>query len=290
MKRTLGEKVFQVFNIIFMLFIMSTIILPLLNIISISLSNSQAVISNSVGLFPKGFQLGAYKKIIMDEVFLRAFLNTVGITVIGSFLSILVITMAAYALSKEFYGKKAITYYLIVTMYFAGGLIPTYLLISNYLHMGNSYLPYFLPFLVNVFYIIIVRTQIEAIPPSLMDAAQIDGANEYQTMFLIVLPVLAPTIAAISMFVALNKWNTWFPVLLYTNKKELWTLQYFLRAMVFDKLLAAMSNVTAETDIIISPINFQMAAIVLVALPIVSIYPFVQKYFVKGIISGAVKG
>jgi putative aldouronate transport system permease protein len=134
---------------------------------------------------------------------------------------------------------------------------------------------------------------IQSSPPgSLMDAAQIDGANEYQTIFLIVLPLIAPTIAAISMFVALNKWNTWFPVLLYTSKEELWTLQYFLRVMVFDKLMASMSNPelgTAPEDII-SPVNFQMASIVLVALPIVAIYPFVQKYFVKGIITGAVKG
>jgi putative aldouronate transport system permease protein len=124
-----------------------------------------------------------------------------------------------------------------------------------------------------------------------LDAAQIDGASEYQIIYLIIIPVLTPTIAAISMFLALNKWNMWFPVMLYTNKKELWTLQYFLRVMVFDKFLGTMNNsdnmISGE---VISPINYQMAAIILVAFPIVSIYPFVQKYFVKGILVGSVKG
>lgn len=292
MKRTVPEKVFYVFNILFMLLIMSTVILPILNIISISLSSNEAVASNSVGLFPKGFETGAYVKIITDSVFLKSLLNTVGVTVIGTILSVLVTAMAAYSMSKKFFFKKFFTYYFVVTMYFSGGLIPTYLLVSKYLGLRNSYAAYVLPLLVNVFYMIVLRTQIESLPSSLMDAAQIDGANEYQTVFKIVLPLIVPTIAAISMFVALNKWNMWFPVLLYTSKKELWTLQYFLRAMVFDKLLAAMSDPGIDTSAeeIISPINYQMASIILVALPIVSIYPFVQKYFVKGILTGAVKG
>jgi len=271
---------------------MSTIVLPILNIISISFSSNEAVVSNTVGLLPKGFQTGAYVKILTDNVFLRSLLNTVGVTAVGSVLSVLIITMAAYSMSKKFFGKKFFTYFFVVSMYFAGGLIPTYLLISKYLNMRNTYLAYILPTLVNVFYMIVLRTQIESLPSSLMDAAQIDGASEYHIIFLIVLPLITPTIAAITMFIALNKWNLWYPVLLYTSKQELWTLQYFLRAMVFDKLLAAMSNPELNTasESIISPINFQMASIILVALPIVSIYPFVQKYFVKGILTGAVKG
>lgn len=292
MKRSLSERVFYGFNILVMILIMSTIVLPILNIISISFSSNEAVVSNSVGLLPKGFQTGAYVKILTDNVFLRSLINTVGVTVVGSVLSVLIITMAAYSMSKKFFGKKFFTYFFVVSMYFAGGLIPTYLLISKYLNMRNTYLAYILPMLVNVFYMIVLRTQIESLPSSLMDAAQIDGASEYHIIFLIVLPLITPTIAAITMFIALNKWNLWYPVLLYTSKQELWTLQYFLRAMVFDKLLAAMSNPELNTasESIISPINFQMASIILVALPIVSIYPFVQKYFVKGILTGAVKG
>lgn len=292
MKKSLSEKIFQVFDIMLMVFIMSTIILPIMNIISVSFSSTKAVNSNSVGLFPIGFQTVAYKKILTDSVFLRSLINTVFVTSVGTLLSVIVITLAAYGLSKRFYGKKTITYFFIVTMYFSGGLIPTYLLVSKYLNMRDTLLAYMLPYLVNVFYLIVLRSQIESLPPSLMESAHIDGANEYQTLFMIVLPLLAPTIAAVSMFIALNKWNMWFPVLLYSSKNETWTLQYFLRAMVFDKVLAAMSNpeYNADPSDMTSPLNFQNASIVLVAAPIVMIYPFVQKYFVKGIITGAVKG
>lgn len=292
MKKSLSEKIFQVFNIFLMVFFMSTIILPIMNIISVSFSSTNAVNSNSVGLLPIGFQTGAYKKILTDSVFLGSLFNTVFVTSVGTLMAIIVITLAAYGLSKKFYGKKAISYYFVVTMYFSGGLIPTYLLVSKYLNMRDNLLAYILPYLVNVFYLIVLRTQIESLPASLMESAHIDGANEYQTLFKIVLPLLAPTIAAVSMFIALNKWNMWFPVLLYSSKKETWTLQYFLRAMVFDKVLAAMSNPAYNDDpgSLASPVNFQNASIVLVAAPIVMIYPFVQKYFVKGIISGAVKG
>ncbi len=167
-----------------------------------------------------------------------------------------------------------------------------YLLVSKYLGLRDSLLAYFLPYLVNVFYLIVLRTQIETLPSSLMEAARVDGAGEYQILFRIVFPLLTPTIAAVSMFIALNKWNMWYPVLLYSTKSDTWTLQYFLRAMVFDQTLAAMSNPDYGSDpnSLISPLNFQNASIVLVAAPIVCIYPFVQKYFVKDIIAGAVKG
>lgn len=292
MKKSTSEKVFQVFNLIVMLLIMATIIVPIMNIISVSFSETSAVNSNSVGLFPVGFQTRAYEKILTDSVFLRALFNTVFVTVVGTFSSVIIITLAAYGLSKNFFGKKFFTYYFVVTMYFTGGLVPTYLVVSKYLGMRDTLLAYFLPYLVNIFYLIVLRTQIETLPASLMEAAHVDGASEYQTLFRIVLPLLTPTIAAVSMFIALNKWNMWYPVLLYSSTKETWTLQYFLRAMVFDQTLAAMSNPDYGSDpsSLTSPLNFQNASIVLVAAPIVCIYPFVQKYFVKGIIAGAVKG
>ena len=177
-------------------------------------------------------------------------------------------------------------------MYFSGGLIPSYLLITKYLKLYNTYWALLIPGLVNVFYIIVIRSQIEAIPPSLSEAAIVDGANEFQVLINVIIPSVSATIAAIGMFLALSMWNMWFPVMIYTNKESLWTLQYFLRAVIFDKFLTAEN--TAVTNLFmdatdITPQNFQMAAIVLVALPIVSIYPFVQKYFVKGILVGSVK-
>jgi len=291
MKRTLGEKVFQYFDAIIMLCILAIIIFPFMNIISLSVSSREAILTNSVSLWPKGFNLAAYGKILGSMLFLRSLVNTIGITVIGTFLAVMLTLMVSYALTKDFLGKKFVTYYFLITMYFSGGLIPTYLVVAKYLNLRNTYLALILPYLISVFYIIVMRSQIENIPSSIFDAAYIDGANEYQTVFQIVLPTIAPTIAAISMFFALGKWNSWFPVMIYTDYDKFWTLQYYLRIVVFSKFLEAKNS----TELILEEAqipeeNFRMAAIVLVALPIVSIYPFVQKYFVKGIISGAVKG
>jgi len=235
--------------------------------------------------------LAAYVQILGSMLFLRSLANTVGLTVIGTFLSIMLTLMVSYALTKNFLGKKFVTYFFVLTMYFSGGLIPTYLVVAKYLGLRNNYLALILPYLINVFYIIVMRSQIENIPSSIFDAAYIDGANEYQTVFQIVLPMIAPTIAAISMFFALGKWNSWFPVMIYTDYEKFWTVQYYLRIVVFSKFIEARDSAELVLkEMQIPEENFRMAAIIVVALPIVSIYPFVQKYFVKGIVSGAVKG
>lgn len=274
-----------------MIIILSIVILPLMHVFSVSVSSTVAVTRMQVTIFPKGFNVTAYKKIMDDLIFLRSLLNTIGITVVSTFLSIFIIIMIAYPLSKEyFFGKKIVTYFFVLTMYFSGGLIPSYLLVSKYLKLNNTYLAYILPSLVNVFYVIVVKSQLEALPKELLDAAVVDGASEFTVLLRIIIPVISPTIAAVSMFIALGRWNMWFPVLLYTNKNTMWTLQYYLRAIVFEKYLASTHDIITEVGTeTIPPQNYQMAAIILVALPIVSIYPFVQKYFVKGILTGSVK-
>ncbi|MDD4296142.1 MAG: carbohydrate ABC transporter permease [Ruminiclostridium sp.] len=292
-KRSTGEVIFQVINVTIMLMIMASIILPLMNIFSLSVSDRIAVSTMKVGLLPVGFNLGAYTKILSNAFFQRSLINTVGITVFGTAISIIVITMMAYAMSKQyFFGKKFITYYMIITMYFSGGLIPSYLLMTKYLKLGNTYLAYILPALVNVFYVIVIRSQIEAVPGELFDSGSIDGAGEMRILFNIVLPVIAPTIAAISMFLALGKWNMWFSVLLYATDKKMWSLQFYLREVVFASFLESTTLTTgASIDAEVIPSeNMRMASIILVALPIVAIYPFIQKYFVKGIMAGSVKG
>ncbi|HOJ10001.1 MAG TPA: carbohydrate ABC transporter permease [Clostridiales bacterium] len=293
MKRTKGEKIFEIFDMIILLIIISTIILPIMHIISVSISNKEAVLNLSIGIFPKGFTIEAYKDVISRKTFLSSLCNSIYLTILYTFFSLLVNTMCAYAFTKYFYGKKYLNIFFIITMYFSGGLIPTYILITNYLKMHNTFWAMLLPGIVNVFYMIIMRAQIEAIPKELSEAAIVDGAKEYQVLYKVILPAIKPTIAAVGMFFALDMWNMWFSCMLYTNKESMWTLQYFLRMMVFNKDL----NVDRSSKIAISidrnniaPANFQMAAIVLVALPIVSIYPFIQKYFVKGILVGSVKG
>ena len=292
MKKSTGDHVFHVINILFMVMITAVVLFPVLNVISLSVSDISAINSRSVSFYPKGFQLGAYKDILKNQDFLTALINTVWITVVGTVLAIIVTLMVSYAMTKEFVGKKFFTYYFVLTMYFSGGLIPSYIIFTNIYHLRNTYWVLFLPSLVSVFYIIVMRSQIEAMPSEVFEASYIDGANEFQTVFRVVMPMISPTIAAISMFFALNFWNMWFSVMVYTDKSKFWTFQYFLRVAVFDKFFSQYNTLAVgyEVEALIPEENYRAAAIVLVAAPIVAIYPFVQKYFVKGIISGAVKG
>ena len=294
MVKSTGRKIFEVFNYTLMILFCLIIILPFMHIISISLSNEEAIIKMSVTFWPKGWEFQAYKDILQDPIFLRTVANTVFITITVTILNLIIDVMAAYAFTKKFYAKTFFNYYFILTMYFSGGLIPFYLLMTKYLQLQDTYLALILPSLVNVFYIIVIRTQIEAIPSSLINAALIDGASQSQVLFNIVVPSIIPTIAAIGMFIALGTWNSWFNVMIFINDNNKWMLQYYLRKVVMEKMLPASINEIYQKmlemgTIQVRPENYQMAAIILVALPIVCIYPFVQKYFVKGILVGSVK-
>ena len=216
-RRTLGEKIFQVFNFILLTCLIATILIPVMNIISLSISERDAILSRSVTVFPVGFMPKAYLEVVRHSLFLRSMFNTVLVTVVGTLLSVLVTLLVAYALTKNFVGKKPVTYFFVITMYFSGGLIPTYILYSNYYGLRNTYTVLFLPNLVYMFYIIVMRSQIEAMPSEVFEAAHIDGAKEHQTLFRVVLPMISPTIAAISMFFALGYWNQWFSILVYND-------------------------------------------------------------------------
>jgi putative aldouronate transport system permease protein len=295
MKRTAPEKIFQVFNLIVLTLVLATILFPVLHIAALSVSNRNAILSRTVTVYPIGFQVDAYKEVMKNSRFIRSMVNTVLITAVGTSLAILVSVLTAYAMTRDFVGKRFITYLFVLSMYFSGGLIPTYIIYTNVFHLRNNYLVLILPGLVSMFYIIVVRSQIENMPSSVFEAAYLDGAREYQTVFYVVIPMIAPTIAAVGMFFALGFWNSWFNVLVYTDRTDMWTLQYFLRAVVFSRFVSETAShstaaMAAADRISIPEENFRMAAIVLTAAPIVMIYPFLQKYFVRGIISGAVKG
>ncbi|HCS73808.1 MAG TPA: carbohydrate ABC transporter permease [Clostridiales bacterium] len=294
MKKSTGRIAFDIINYTILILFALTIILPFAHIIAISLSEERAVVALSVSFWPKGFDTRAYRTILGDQLFISSFVNSVAITAAVTLAGLLVNVMAAYCFSKEFFGKKVFNYYFILTMYFSGGLIPTYLWMTRYLKLKDSYLALILPALVSVYYIIVIRSQIETIPKSLTEAARIDGATEAQTLFLIVMPTIVPTLAAIGMFIALGVWNSWFNVMIYIDDNKKWTLQYYLRKIVIEKTITTgMSEAAlkmAELGTVdVRPENYQNAAIILVALPIVCVYPFVQKYFVKGILVGSVK-
>lgn len=293
MKDASGRKIFNFFNYILLVMFLLTIILPFMHIASVSISDSKEVTSMNITVFPKGINFSAYKEILQTKVFIRSLANTVFVTIAMTILGLLFSVMAAYALSKKFFGRKFINYVYLVTMYFTGGLIPTYLLVSKYLGWRNTYLSLIFPSLIMFFYIIILRSQIQDVPASMMESAKIDGATELQVLFNIVIPSISATLAAVGMFIALGAWNSWFNVMIYNDNKNMWMLQYYLRLIVTDKSLSQGTNAKimdmSSGVIQLTPEQYQMAAVILVALPVVCVYPFVQKYFVKGLLVGAVK-
>lgn len=281
--------VFQFFNYTFFVLFCISILVPFINAIAISLSSYQGVLSGKVGLWPIDFQLDSYMKIAGNYTFLRSFVNTVILTVINTILSVTVSLCAAYALShKMFVGRNVAFTYILITMFFSGGLIPTYLNVMN-LGLGNTYLALILPVLVSPFYIIVYKNVIDQLPKELMESAEIDGAGEFRLLFRIVLPLVLPMTMAFVIFSAVAHWNQWFNVLLYIKNKSMWTLQFQLREILNNaRLEDEVLNPLGEQ--IIHPENLKMAALMVTVLPIVVIYPFVQKYFIHGQFVGAVKG
>lgn len=282
---------FNVFNYTFFVVFCITILAPFLNAIAISLSSPEAVIRGWVRLWPVGFQLDAYHKLIGNTTFIRSAFNTVFLTIVNTILDIVVSLAAAYALShKDLIGKRTVFVFLLITMYFGGGLIPTYLLVTG-LGLQNTYWALILPGIANTFYIIVYKNTIDQLPRELLDAAEVDGANEFAMLFQIIVPLVLPMSMAFTIFSAVAHWNMWFGVALYIRDHDLWTLQYQLREILVNAAL--IENETLEAargELPVKPENLKMAALMITVLPIIVIYPFVQKYFIKGQFVGAVKG
>ena len=285
-KRSASRIVFEVCNYTFMALFTLSIVLPFLNVIAISLSSDSAIKALRVGLWPVGFQLESYKLVLGWASIWRAAGVTVFTTVTGTALTILTSVMASYALfHKSTPCRKLFFYYFLVTMYISGGTVPTFRTVISY-GLFNNLLAIILPGAVNVFYIIIFRNNFEQMPKDLFDSAEIDGAGVFQTLWYIVIPLVKPMIAAFTIMTTVGNWNEWYAVLLYISDKRLWTLQYKLR-----DVLQAIPNNNAELyDVQMNLESVKMAALLLVTIPIIMIYPFLQKYFVHGVFVGAVKG
>jgi len=287
--RTPSRIIFQTFNYTFFIVFSISILVPFINALAISLSGYHAAVAGKIGLWPVDFQLNAYQELAVNKTFFRSFLNTVFLTVVNTILSITVSLCAAYALAhKYFIGRSVVFTYLLITMFFSGGLIPTYLLVLS-LGLDNTYWALILPGLVNPFYIIVYKNMIDRLPKELMESAEVDGAGEFSMLFRIVLPMVLPMTMAFVIFSAVAYWNEWFGVLLYIRDKSMWTLQFQLREILSRGVLEDQQiNPFGET--IVHPENIKMAALMLTILPIIIIYPFVQKYFIHGQFVGAVKG
>ena len=272
-------------------------ILPFVLIISSSLTEEQALLENGYQLIPSVFSFDAYQFIMKSPgQLLNSYKVTILYSLIGTVLSMIVMTLMAYPLSRSNYKyKKQVTFFVIFTMLFSGGLIPTYILMTKYLHLQDNIWVYILPNLANAFHIIVIRSFFQGLPPSLVESAKIDGASELKVFCKIVIPLSKPVIATVSLLNLLSRWNDWNTALIYIRSKELYSLQYLLqqilREVQFIKDMAESSPVAGInvnlTQLPSETIRFAMC--IVAAGPMLIIFPFFQKYFAKGLTVGAVK-
>ena len=288
------EKTSPWVHLFFILFGLACLI-PFLVIVSASFSDEMDLARYGFGLIPKKFDLTAYAYLFENpRTIINAYLVTIFITVVGTFLGTLFITMVAFTLArKNFRFRSLLTTYIFFPTLFSGGLVSSYLINTQYLHLRDNLLALILPSLINVFHVIMVRTFFMQLPESLFEAAKMDGASEYMLFFKIALPLSKPVIATVAFLGALSKWNEWYNAMLYIRNEDLVPLQYMLQRMMMSiqSLLNAMQSVPTMVDITSLPDeNLRMAMLVVAIGPMMLVFPFFQKYFVKGMTVGAVKG
>lgn len=269
------------------------IILPFLHVIALSLSTRQAYFEGRVYFWPVDWFTKPYQIILTSKVFLTSLRNTVLVVVVNTSLCIFFSLCAGYALAnKNFFGTRIAFIYILIPMYFGGGLIPFYLIVNSY-GLNNRLAALMFPYLVSIFYIIVFRNAINQLPKEIMESAEMDGASEFTTLFRIVAFLIMPMIMAFTIFSAVGYWNMWFPVLIFIRDKWKWTLQYMLRDIYTNPGIGAgplEGGAIDDPQQQLLPQNIIMASIICTIAPIIIIYPFLQKYFIHGVIRGAVKG
>ncbi len=292
-KELRADRAFSIINNIFLLFCFLIVLYPLVFILSCSFSNAQKVVQNKVWLWPVEPDLEAYKAVFKNKDIMIGYKNSLLYVIIGTFISVMLTMFLAYPLSrKEFYGRNVVTTFILITMLFSGGMIPLYLVVKN-LKLYNTIWAMVLPNAITVWNVIITRTYLkENITNELYDAAQIDGCSDFAFLFKIVFPLSGAIIAVLSLFYAVSQWNKYMDALLYLQDKSLYPLQIVLRNILIinSSTPSMMSDVAAAAKYQGLSQTVRYAVIVVASLPLLIAYPFVQKFFVKGVLIGSVKG
>ncbi|MDY3280614.1 MAG: carbohydrate ABC transporter permease [Eubacteriales bacterium] len=290
MRSTRGEKIFYAINYAFVTLVALTCLLPLIYEISLSFSSSRAISSGWVSFWPIEFCFDNYTLIFKGTPILRAFKNSVIITGVGTAFSMCATILAAYPLSKPYmYARKQMTMLCVFTMLFGGGMIPTYLVIRD-LGIIDTYWALWLPGLVSTYNMLVMRTFFTNISSELEDAARIDGCNEIRLLLQIFLPLSLPCIATIALFYAVGFWNMFQSVLIYINSTAKHNLSVLVNNMIREQLIITSDFIQAEDISTATPQGVQAAGIIVMIFPIMCVYPFLQRYFVKGVMLGSVKG
>ncbi|BAB05631.1 carbohydrate ABC transporter permease [Halalkalibacterium halodurans] len=291
-----GDRLFDWCNYLFLTMVLLVTLYPFLNVLAISLNDSVDTVRGGIYIWPREFTLENYRVIFEYDHLVTGFINSVLRTVIGTVLGVFSSAMVAFTLSRgDFQARKFVSTIIVLTLYFSGGLIPGYMLIRE-LNLINTFWVYVLPGMVNAFHIIIVRSFMDGLPYSLQESAKIDGANDFTIFWRIILPLCTPVLATIALFVAVGQWNAWFDTYLYNSSNpNLTTLQYELMKILQNTTMSA-SDANAfrgtsgeDHSRTVSPESIKMAISMITIIPILLVYPFVQRFFVKGMTLGAVK-
>ncbi|REE56317.1 aldotetraouronic acid ABC transporter membrane protein 2 [Paenibacillus taihuensis] len=291
-----GDKVFEVCNYTFLALLMVVTLYPFLNTLAYSLNAGLDSLKGGIHLWPREFSIQNYKFVFREATILHATMISVFRTVIGTAVTVFCSAMVAYTISRQEYVlRKFITIAFILTMYFYGGLIPVFLLMRD-LHLVGSFWVYIFPGVIGVFNLIVIRSFIEGLPESIMESGRIDGAGDFRTFWNIVLPLCLPVLATVALFTAVYQWNSWFDVFLYNSSDiNLSTLQYELMKILQNSnassatMESGFSNSGAAASMV-TPLSIRATMTIVASVPMIIVYPFLQKYFVKGMTVGGVKG
>jgi putative aldouronate transport system permease protein len=289
-KRSKGEKTFQVFNYVFLSLIIVICFYPVWYVAMASFSNSNLLTQHSGLLFaPAGFSVDAYKKVFQNPMITKGYMNTLFILIVGVIFDLFMTSLGAYFLSrKRVMFKKPIMLFIVFTMFFSGGMIPFYINLKD-LHLTNTLWGLIIPFMINTSNLIILRTSFESIPESLIEAAQIDGAGHFRILSTIVLPLSKAMLAVMVLYYGVSIWNSWFWASAILRNREMYPLQIILREILLSNDTSSMTAGTSAMDTEAIGMTIKYATIMVATIPILCVYPFLQKYFTKGTMVGAVK-
>lgn len=288
---------FSTFNTVFMICLVIVTLYPFMNTIAVSLNEGNDTIRGGIYLWPREWTIQNYKAVFASGTIIPAFGISVARTVLSTVLNLFLTTMLSYTLSrKEYVFRKPITFIFVLTMYFNAGLIPNYFLIKD-LHLLNTFWVYVIPSMVSAFNMIVIRTYIGGLHESLLESARIDGAGEFKIFMKVVFPLCKPVLATIALFVAVGAWNAWFDAFIYTSSRQhLSTLQYELMKLISSSMnansnpsVANGAGMTETSASMVTPMSIRAAVTIVASVPILLVYPFMQKYFVVGLNVGSVK-
>ncbi|SNX54638.1 carbohydrate ABC transporter permease [Thermoanaerobacterium sp. RBIITD] len=290
MKESKQYKIFKVINTIIMIIVILATLYPFWYLVSLSLSSEKYVYAGLVSVFPRGFTTKTYQVLLAEKEFWTSYKNTIIYTIVGTLVSLFLSTLLAYPLSKKrLKGRGIILGFVVFTMFFSGGLIPTYLLV-NALHMRNTIWGVVLPGAVSTFNVIVMKTFFEGIPAELEEAAEVDGMSTYGILLKIILPLSKPIMYVMALFYAVGVWNNWFGPFIYLDDSAKFPVALYLRNIIAGSQQTAVSSTSDINNLAQISATLKSASVILTSIPIMMVYPFIQKYFVQGVMIGSLKG